>query len=444
METFLKHVTRAVVVLFVMLCVLTALFTFAPHSRMARVLAQASGYHFTANGYVGSGQTPSILFEPYYNAGVDSGIMRLGNPGQIGYTSTGGQSGGFGQIIAPGTASVSGTSTGGAIGAGTYYCSYTFVTALGGETIQATDASTGALTGTTNEITITAPTATAGAIGWVPYCTAAGATGTTGTEISQPLMSATNVSYCGTLIQIFPTVSSGYQAGQSDRPARFLCPFGTNWVGLALVASPTVVYSTTAQVGNQPGSTATINYSYGYATPVQNSASYPEALPTLACNWGTQAAIATVTTAQTMASCTLAPGVQNIPGKVMRITAHGLTTLTGTPTLTFAVTEGGITPITVTTTAETTGGITAGQWGIDFYLTTSATGASGTLEPHGTVYAQQATAANSTAVALFADQKTAVSAAINLIQSNTLAITGASSATVTSITLRDAQVWILN
>jgi hypothetical protein len=361
--------------------------------------AQGIGYRYAGNGQIFAGLGSGIFTEPTYNAGSDIGLARLGT-GQLGAVNGGLNVNPNAVITPPPVVSLSNAGTGGTIAAGTYRGVLTYRTPTGGRTVvAAAGEATTTTSGSTSTITFTAPIAAAGAEGYEIWLSAAA--GATLTETLQPM----TTTVCSTAF-VDPTGVT-------------VCPFGTN--------------STITSVAT------------GAAVPLQNSAAFPAAVPQLICNLIAQPANTTITTAQTMGSCILGAGIQNVSGKVLRVTGHLVyTSATQTGTMTIAVTEGGITPMTVTSTAITAGGQTNAQAEFDYYLTTAFTGTAGTLEGHGHLCAQLATAANGTALPCWNDQITAVSSAINLTASNTLAITIAMSSSTTSATLRDAQVWLLN
>lgn len=154
-----------------------------------------------------------------------------------------------------------------------------------------------------------------------------------------------------------------------------------------------------------------------------------------------QTAVTAVTTAQNLVAFPqLNANFQNITGRLLQVCGQGVFTTAGTtqPTLTFALTEGGITPVSITTAATSATAGTSLPFQVCFNLTTVSTGATGTLEAHGSVNANIATAGS--AISTFIDTNTAVSSAINLTAANTMALTVAASAAVTSVQLR--QVWL--
>ncbi len=155
-----------------------------------------------------------------------------------------------------------------------------------------------------------------------------------------------------------------------------------------------------------------------------------------------QTAVTSVTTAQTLASLALNKNAQNVTGRTLRLCGYGIYTSPGTtaPTLTIAVTEGGITPVSITTAALSTTASTNMPFQFCFDLTTVATGSSGTLEAHGQLSANISANTPAAAEATYDDTNTAVSSAISLTSANTLALTVAASSTLTSVQLRQMTV----
>jgi hypothetical protein len=155
-----------------------------------------------------------------------------------------------------------------------------------------------------------------------------------------------------------------------------------------------------------------------------------------------QTAVTSVTTAQNLATLSLNKNVQNVAGRTLRLCGYGIYTSPGStaPTLTLAVTEGGITPVTITTAALSTTASTNMPFQFCFDLTTVATGASGTLEAHGQVSANISANTPAAAMTTYDDTNTAVSSAVSLIGANTLALTVAASSTITSVQLRQMTI----
>lgn len=156
-----------------------------------------------------------------------------------------------------------------------------------------------------------------------------------------------------------------------------------------------------------------------------------------------QTAVTAVTTAQTLASLALNANLQNVLGRMLKVCGAGVYTSPGTtaPTLTLAVTEGGITPVSITTAGVSTTASTNMPFNFCFTIATAAisTAASpattGTLEAHGVLSANITANTPAAAAASYLDTNTAVSSALNLFSSNTLAVTVAASSTMTAVKL---------
>lgn len=158
-----------------------------------------------------------------------------------------------------------------------------------------------------------------------------------------------------------------------------------------------------------------------------------------------QTALTAITTAQTMFSTKLAAGLLNVLGRTLRIRGSLVysTTSTNVATLTIAVKLGTVTLFTITTDASNTAASTNLPVEFELTIATAATGASGTLEVHGSVDANLGTAATA-AVSRYLDGNAAVSSAVNLTSALTLAVTIAASAAVPSATLRQLVIEVIN
>jgi hypothetical protein len=158
-----------------------------------------------------------------------------------------------------------------------------------------------------------------------------------------------------------------------------------------------------------------------------------------------QTALTSVTTAQNLFSLSLGAGLQNILPRTLQICGAGVYTSPGTtaPTLTLAATEGGITPVTITTAALSTTASSNMPFNFCFWVETASTGSSGTLEAHGNVNANISANTPAAAATVYNDTNHAVSSAINLTAANTLAVTVAASSTLTSVQLRYATVEVI-
>lgn len=221
--------------------------------------------------------------------------------------------------------------------------------------------------------------------------------------------------------------------------------------------APALSQAQFAGVFNGPSTSVTCQASPGIYFDQQNgivsACGTPHTLQPLETTLGVfnaQTAVTTVTTAQTMASLALNANVQNVVGRTLRVCASGVfaTAGTTTPTLTFSIIEGGITPWTVTTAATSATAATANQWHFCTEITTASISTSaspsttGTLEAHGLLAANIGATAG-TALSTYADQSAAVSSAINLFTANTLAVQVAASGTVTSVQLRQMTIQLV-
>lgn len=160
----------------------------------------------------------------------------------------------------------------------------------------------------------------------------------------------------------------------------------------------------------------------------------------------TPSTVTAVTTAQTLASLALGANVQNIVGRTLKVCGFGVYTSPGTtaPTLTIQVTEGGITPVAITTAALSTTASTSLPFQFCYRITTASKGATGTLEAHGYLNANISANTAAAAVATYLDTNTAVSSAVNLTAANTLAIQVVASSALTSVSLRQASIEVVN
>jgi hypothetical protein len=155
-----------------------------------------------------------------------------------------------------------------------------------------------------------------------------------------------------------------------------------------------------------------------------------------------QTTLTNITTAQTLFSKAIAAGLLNLVGRTLLVTGFGVYSSAGgsTPTITIALTLGGVTLCTITSTAINTAANTNLQFQFQFQATVVSVGASATLECHGDVAINLSANTPGSALSEFADQNTAVSSAVNLTAAATLAATIAASGTVSSATLRLASV----
>lgn len=164
-----------------------------------------------------------------------------------------------------------------------------------------------------------------------------------------------------------------------------------------------------------------------------------------------QTAITTVTTAQSLINAAnpmaIAPGLLNQPGKLLRLGAAGVYSQgSQTNALTFALTFGGVTLVSLVATIGGAAAITNGQWDLTALITTATAGAAGTLEVHAEV-GLQLTATNTTALAWFADVNAAASSSVDLTTAasggSTLGFTLAATSALTTATLRQLILEVL-
>lgn len=431
-----KHLETIKIVL---ACVLTVILAFGvgiQFERLPEVRAQNTGYRYAGNDIIFSGPGGGICWEPSFNAGPDSCLQRI-TAQNTGFTNGNGAIGvgntGWASVPPPPVVGLATATTGGTIPDGTSYRFDTrYITIEGGSTNvtstqEATQTTSG---GGLSTITVTAPIAAAGAAGYTVDASNASGVGNgnaTLTELSQPL----NTAVCAGAFQV------NGPGGAGTGP--WACPFGTNAVFTSLLFT-----AATNVVPNTPGTTSAFPNG-GFPVPLQNTAAYPGAVPDLIANLVQMPTLSTITTAQTFATIPLSPNVQNQVGKTLHVTGHGrYTSGAQSGTMTIALTEGGITPITVVAGPLVTGGQTNAQFEFDYYITTNKAGATGTVWGHGQLRVNLATASNTSALSPFNDTLTAVSSAINLTAANSLAITIAMSSSTTSATLDDAQVWLCN
>ena len=155
-----------------------------------------------------------------------------------------------------------------------------------------------------------------------------------------------------------------------------------------------------------------------------------------------QTALTTLTTAQTMFTLALLAGALNKTNRALRISGTGVFTTAGTPTIAVAIKLGTVTLCTITSVAIANA-VTNGQFGFEFILSVATSGSSGTLEAHGTLWVQGGSSL-SVAVPAYLDQNTAVSSAVNLTSALNLVATLAASTTVSTATLRQALIEVIN
>jgi len=160
---------------------------------------------------------------------------------------------------------------------------------------------------------------------------------------------------------------------------------------------------------------------------------------------GSQTALVTITTAQNLINKTLNAGVLNKITRTMIIRGSLIYTSPGgsTPTITLAVTLGGVALCSITTGAINTTASTNMPIQFEFTIQTASTGSAGTIESHGRVDANLTANTPAAAPTPALDTNTAVSSAVNLTTALALLVTIAASSTVTSAQLKLATIEVV-
>lgn len=171
-----------------------------------------------------------------------------------------------------------------------------------------------------------------------------------------------------------------------------------------------------------------------------------QAFETAVATFGAKTAVTTVTTAQTMASVTMTAGLQNFPTRTLRICGSGIYTTPGTttPAMTILITEGGITPVSITTAALSATASTNMPFQFCFNITTGTLGATGTVEAHGRLTVNVSDNTPAAAAVSYLDTNTAVSSALNLNAANTLAVKVSADSAISSVQLRQLTVELIS
>jgi len=154
-----------------------------------------------------------------------------------------------------------------------------------------------------------------------------------------------------------------------------------------------------------------------------------------------QTALTAITTAQTLLSKAINAGAMNVSNRTVRLRGSLIysTTSTNVATITIALKLGSVTLCTITTAATNTAASTNLPIQFDFMFSVASTGASATLESHGSLKANIGTTA-AAAIAEYLDTNTAVSSAVDLTAAQTLTLTIAASAAVPSAQLLHAEL----
>lgn len=284
--------------------------------------------------------------------------------------------------ISAGSAPVAAVGTGGALTAGAYLLSYVYVDAAGGLSLAATDSSTTTTTTGNQTITVTAPAATAGAVGYIPYITAA--SGSAGSEIAVPLTGS--VCTLTTLESVIPACSLASGTQLSSNAVITANPSATSIEPVFATAHTALAFQ-----------------------PFNN---VPLAFQTV---YGPFTAVATISAAANsdVAQFYIPAGYFNTLTKSLDIClkSNYSVTSTGIPTFTLkAANNYGQSPVTLSTIVLPTQAAAVTTDGC-FTVSVAATGASGTFWTGGSLVQTL----NSTGVASVAGEvTTAVSSAVDL------------------------------
>ena len=159
-----------------------------------------------------------------------------------------------------------------------------------------------------------------------------------------------------------------------------------------------------------------------------------------------QTALTSITTAQNLISQAFLAQALNKKGRTFQVSGSFVYTSPGTTgiTLTFVLKLGSVTLATVVLPTGNTAARTAAPGQFAFTVQVVSTGASATLEGHGSV-SVDLNAAAAAGVTACLDATTGVSNALDLTAAQTLTLSVAcSGVTLTSMTLRAAQIEIIN
>jgi hypothetical protein len=318
-------------------------------------------------------------------------------------------------LISAGAAPTTGTVAGGTFTNGNVIVSYTYVDALGRESLPSSE-TTQASGGTTNGITVTSPAVATGAVGYRPYFTAVG--GSTLTEIAAGAGAAGDPTAAGCTLTTLETM----------RPA---CAIGSTFTALAPVTStskePTIGYATT---------TMTFQPVSGLVPMSPTSQTLGTFIPTQFAN----AAQGTINNSnEDLAVIQIPAGYFNTIGKSYQV-CYKTATATQVASSVIAMklnlsTAYNQSPVTLSTATygtytQAAAGTQTGCW----IITTAATGASGTFWAQGTgLFLNILNSAPTTTTGATADVTTAVSSTVDLTKNVYLALnmTGTGSANIT-------------
>lgn len=304
-------------------------------------------------------------------------------------------------LISAGVLPVMATVAGGTFTNGNVISSYTYVDALGRESLPSAETTT-ATGGTTNGLVMTAPAASTGAVGYRPYFTAVGGSTLTGIAAGAGAAGDPNATNC-TLTTL-----------ETLRPA---CAIGANFTALAPVTStskqPLIGYATT-----------TMSFAPMANPPLVTVSPSSQTLGTFMSTQFNVAAQATLnsgaTAAEDLAYVQIPAGFFNTIGKSYQVCAK-IATATQVATavavlklqMATAYLQSPVTLSTLTFTTQTQAapGTIQGCW----VITTAATGASGTFWASTPIpWTNTLNSTPSQTVAASVDVTTAVSSAVDL------------------------------
>jgi hypothetical protein len=310
----------------------------------------------------------------------------------------------------------------------------------------------GSTTGSGLNVLQTSPTLITPALGAATYTTLAGGVITNTATSNQFLVGTTNVT----------TLS--FTAPATSQTLTFPDPGGS---ASAAYANPTTAQtisntvfnsaaSNTSRAGlNMPAGTAPTTPAIGdmWADSTRKAvmmsptvASNPLAVSGALTVLGAQTPITTVTTIQAMNSTavTVPAGAMNVAGKTLHVKGYfTFSNASTTPVITITLKLGSVVMAAPVSTANVNSNSSSPAW-FEFYAKTATTGASGTVEAHGTLDMNVTDATNGHALSRFSDYLAAVSSAVDLTTAENITINMTADATVTTATLREASFEILN
>jgi hypothetical protein len=204
------------------------------------------------------------------------------------------------------------------------------------------------------------------------------------------------------------------------------------------------IFSTEQDVYDSPGAII-VDALNGILSVVTNARTLQVTQQALA-TAGAQTAVTAITVAQNLYSKLLAAGVLNAANRTAVIEGWGIYSSAGgtTPTISIALVLGGVTLCTITSSAINTAANVNLPLQFTFQFTVVTTGAAATIECHGTLSINLSANTPGAAPTLFTDTNTGVSAAVNLVTAETLAVTIAASSAVSSAQARMISLQLLS